>query len=54
MTNKERFLYDFYALVEKIDEKEFIRKDFIEYMREICRLFKEYGICKIQEGKEDE
>jgi hypothetical protein len=54
MTNKEEFLYEFYSIVEKIDEKEFIRKDFLYHMQEMCKLFQKYGICKIQEGKEDE
>lgn len=53
MTDKEEFLYEFYSIVEKIDEKEFIRKDFIGHMEEICALFKRYGICKSKEGKED-
>lgn len=54
MTEEEKFLYDFYAIVERIDENNYMRTDFIRYMSEICRLFKKHGICKNKEGKEDE
>ncbi len=51
MTEKEELMYKFYNIVEKIDEQAFINGDVYRYMKEICKLFKEYGIC---EKKEDE
>jgi hypothetical protein len=54
MTEKEKFAYEFYRIVERIDENNFMKIDFSIYMQEICKLFKKYGLCKNNEGKEDE
>jgi hypothetical protein len=54
MTDKEKLIYEFYNIVERIDENSFMHIDFDIYMQEICKLFKKYGICKNKEGKEDE
>ena len=54
MTPKDQFLLEFYNVVEKIDENEFIKGDFLVHMKKICTLFKKYGLCENKEGKEDE
>jgi hypothetical protein len=45
MTEKDKFLLDFYRIIEKIDENDYIRQDFKVHMSEICKLFKRYGVC---------
>jgi len=53
MTDKERFAYEFYNIVERIDENSFMHIDFSVYMQEICKLFKKNGLCKNTGGNNE-
>ena len=54
MTERDKFLLDFFRAIEKIDENNYIKGDIKGHIAEICILFKRYGLCPEDKTKEKE